>query len=655
MSGKKRGGDVRGDDDDRAAKRHENAEAVARDAQNLTPVTALARLDDLVRKWKLDRPSSTFEQHVANMFQVLAVDFDDDLLDKLTRDRGSFGLKEVEDAIVACEMESIALYHRLHELGLLPQKDCADPRKHDALKKVVKVLEAVFYAKKIVLSAYQAKLGAHQLHVADPATLDLDQDLDARLGAWALRFRYIEGDTSDFQKLVLFLLDAAMEKKYRKSGEWLYEPVTVGGVDVHAWKPVCEISKFVTQSLPKETCWEMWKAATKNGMKNIASAVEYLTKCVDFQLPTLVKQRAVYAFRNGVYFAREDRFHDFVEDGALSDRVVACKFFDMDFVPVDDWRDIPTPHFDSIAKFQEWPADVLEWLYVFSGRLLYPVGELDEWQVAPFFKGVASCGKSTILLKVYKNFYEPADVGVLSNNIERKFGIGAFFEKSLVLGPEIRSDFAMDQAEYQSIVSGESVQVNIKHQNARTVDSWSVPIAFAGNEVPGWADSGGAIQRRTPVFEFTKSVTHGDMKLGVKLFAELPAILQKSNKAYLAKVRDHADVNVWTILPSFFHATRKALAQETNAIEGLLDQPEVRRGADRFVSLDDFHDKLTEYESRRGMRKGRFSKDTWVGPFDRAGLAVVRDSRSYRGGPLVSKDWIVGMDFDAQEMINVLG
>lgn len=80
-------------------------------------------------------------------------------------------------------------------------------------------------------------------------------------------------------------------------------------------------------------------------------------------------------------------------------------------------------------------------------------------QVVFFLKGAASSGKSTILTRVCRGLYEPADVGTLSNNIERKFGLSALADKLLFIGPEIKSDIALEQAEFQSIVSGESVQV----------------------------------------------------------------------------------------------------------------------------------------------------------------------------------------------------
>jgi len=81
--------------------------------------------------------------------------------------------------------------------------------------------------------------------------------------------------------------------------------------------------------------------------------------------------------------------------------------------------------------------------------------------VLPFLKGAASSGKSTILTRVCRGLYEPADVGTLSNNIERKFGLSALAEKLIFIGPEIKSDIALEQAEFQSIVSGETVQVRL--------------------------------------------------------------------------------------------------------------------------------------------------------------------------------------------------
>jgi hypothetical protein len=1018
-------------------KKQKIAEAAKEVARELTPPQTLAKLEGLVHKWRLDEASITFEQQTSNMFFALGLDYEDNLARDLKSDRGSFGLRTIEDRIAECEMEAISLYHRMRDLKLLATPGDESEDKRMNLRKIVKVMEAVYYAKRIVLSAFQAKLGVHQLHVDQPSDLDLEADLDERLGAWALRFRYVDPDTSDFQTLVLYLLDCAMEVRYRRYGDWLYKPIIIeGGIDVHAWKPEIEISKFVFQQIPKETNFAMWRVATKGGMKNTASAIEYLTKCIDYQLPILEKQRSVYSFNNGIYFCERDEFIPF--DRPISDRIVACKYFDAEFTPVEDWRDIPTPYLDSIMEYQEWPPEVMRWLYIFAGRMLYPVGKLDGWQIAPFFKGTGSSGKcfcadtpvlmadgstkpvqdvaigdfvmgddstprkvltlargvdemfdiipknklyptitvtrehvlclkwsyhgsisrlgehgkrvrffdpiekktrskdfnanhtkfqdfvdsidcnetfemtvaeyldlpkfardwmkayrvatefpsrkppsidpwllgvwlgdgssstpgfttadheilegvqeairpfgctvstlkgkygyyiayngkgnpfknalrsygllnnkhipddfklgsretrmavlaglldtdgylaqmktgkglftitqknkrladdivfiarslglgatqrkarhgcmykgtmrwgtyyrmnifgagivdiptrvrrktlavdktrvfdhlhygfdikpggiqnyygfqtdgnqrfvlgdftvthnSTILLKIFKNFYEPQDVGILSSNIERQFGISAFHDKFLVIGPEIRNDLSLNQAEYQSIVSGEAVQVARKHQTAKTLDVWDVPIAFAGNEVPSWSDSGGAIQRRTVVFEFLVAVTNGDMKLGEKLEAELPAILQKCNKAYLEMAKSSAHVNAWSILPEYFLGTRKTLAEATSSVEGYLASDELRFGEDLFCPYGDFKHGLREFEKLNNYKKSSNSKDAILSALTTRNLKIVKTIKSYRGMPRVNKDWIVGVDFAlSEEPTNVLG
>ena len=57
---------------------------------------------------------------------------------------------------------------------------------------------------------------------------------------------------------------------------------------------------------------------------------------------------------------------------------------------------------------------------------------------------------------MFKQFYEIEDVKTLSNNVEKKFGLSSIYDGLLFVGPEIRGSMALEQAEFQSIVSGES-------------------------------------------------------------------------------------------------------------------------------------------------------------------------------------------------------
>jgi phage/plasmid-associated DNA primase len=662
---------------DAGMKRGSTAAGLSEDDQDLKKCIreldadgALGMLDELCDMWHLGdgQRGDNFEDQTMLMFQVFGLNFRSNMTEMLEADEGSFGLREIDRRIRKEELKAIGLYHRLHELGLLPEQsrradddedqaaapqedgpDEPDDAKVSALRRIVKVLEMVFYAKRVVLSAFQAKLAVHQLHLRQ-CNLDLDTDLDTRLGSWALRFRYIQNKMTPMQNLLLFLLDGAMEKRFRKSNGWMYEPVFVDGRNTHAWKPVMEIKDFVYSMLHKETCWEQWCNATAAGLKNISSAIDYLTNCSDYQLPELLKQRGVYSFRNGVYMARTDTFHAFGEGRPLSDDVVACKFMDARFPrehAPSRWYEIPTPYLQSIMDYQGFDPDVCHWLYVMLGRLLYPLNELDSWQVIPFFKGQASSGKSTIVLKVCKSFYDAQDVGLLSNNIERKFGLSAFYDKYLFVAPEIKSDLGIEQAEFQSVVSGEDLQVNVKHKKAFAT-TWSVPGALAGNEVPAWADNSGSVQRRVILFEFVRAVTNGDMKLGDKLLAELPEILLKCNKAYLDMVAKYSHVNLWTVLPRYFKETRDQLAQSVNSVEAFLASTEVMHGPDLHCPMEDFRAALKSFEISNNYKHKKYDTDFFRGPFAKFDLRIERAKKAYRGANK-TRDYVVGIDIRSQQ------
>lgn len=66
-------------------------------------------------------------------------------------------------------------------------------------------------------------------------------------------------------------------------------------------------------------------------------------------------------------------------------------------------------------------------------------------QVIPYIKGKGCTGKSTIIDYLAGRFYEKADLGSLSNNCEKQFGISAFCDKFLWLAGEIKSDFRIEQ------------------------------------------------------------------------------------------------------------------------------------------------------------------------------------------------------------------
>eukprot|EP00798_Chlamydomonas_sp_ICE-L_P027292 gene27292-biopygen3125 len=322
---------------------------------------------------------------------------------------------------------------------------------------------------------------------------------------------------------------------YRRynGGECYAVRYTDDNLCTYAWRRVCTIKEFVYQNTQKELNFDMWLNLT-SVRTNINAVVDHLTCCRDVQFPDLVRDRHVFSFKGGVYFAPTDTYVPYEKMSERGDDVVAAKYFDIDFPCAEegteeDWQPL-TPYLQSILDFQKMSPDVSWWMYVFIGRLIYEVGELDEWQVLPYLKGAASTGKSTILTRVCREIYDAHDVDVLSNNIEKKFGLSALDKNS--------SSSAGDQIGHRS-------------RTGR--------IPERGVWRDRWVDNSGSINRRIVLFEFDHCVTRGDMLLGQKLSREMGCILRRTNRSYLKAVRLYARDNVWLHLPSEFHRAKDEL------------------------------------------------------------------------------------------------
>ena len=628
--------------------------------QTLDSEQTLAYLENLKDRWKLQYPNRSHEDLVLTAFEIFQVPISD-TIDVTEQD--SIGLREIDATIHTHEMEAIALYHHLRSHNLIsvgsseedpPPDTDAETDPATTLNYILKVLEMVYYAKRLVLSVYQANIAIHQVHCSD---LTIAEDIDQRLGSWSLRFRWIDSeDMNELQNLLLYLLDCAFEKQLRKQDGYVFCPIVVDGHTTHAFRCMTETKTWVYECCQKETQFQQWSNLT-HGNNTIKAVVDYLNGCNDYQFPNLVKDRTVFSFKNGVYLASEDRFHPYVgSTEPLAASVVAAKYFEDAFDPYPDtnWRDIPTPAFHSILVYQELPEEASNWLYVFIGRLLYDLNTHDGWQVIPYIKGHAGTGKSTIVTQVCKNLYDPIDCGVMSNNIERKFGLSAFWDKFIFIGPECRNDLAIEQAEFQSIVSGEDVQVNIKHQKAFST-RWRVPGILAGNEIVQWGDSAGSIQRRLPVYDFIKPVLHGDMRLGDKIQAELPALLVKCNRAYREMADMHGSENIWTILPEYFQKTSSEVAQTINVLDAFLASDEVEFGPEQFCPFDEFKNGVTAFAQINGYSRPRFNADYFRGPFVRRGITRQKATKTWRNRVRTDKDFLIGVNLSESQNTNAFG
>ena len=550
-------------------------------------------LDDLGRAWMIETPPDSFQQILSAAFQNFEQDEEGDLQHE---DLGSFGIRKLENTIHLKELEVVTLYGRMKELDMLEDDTL--------LSKIRRVSECFFYAKRIVMATFRAKISLHGQY-------EVDEDIEDRLGSLAIRFRWMDEKLTDCQKLILYLLDVCSERRYKKHNDALFEPILVDNYNTHAYRRVCDIKTFVHDECKKEVQLDAFLQLTSKS--NTASTIiSHLTDCKDFQLAELTRSRSHFSFRDGVYSAKEDRFYKFgVEGDRLPDSLVSARFFDCD-APADvldlAWRDIQTPSAEKIFLDQGFNVNEREWFNIFAGRMLYPVGDLDGWQCLPYLLGIAGSGKSTITDMLIGNLYERGtDVGVISNNCEAQWVVGSIINSFIWIAPEVKDNLALEQAQFQSMISGESLQVSVKFQTPYQT-KFRIPGFMAGNVLPKWRDNAGSIKRRLIIFRFDKKIEKTDASLGKRLVEELPKFLIKVNRAYLEAAAAHGNENIWEILPEEFSIASEAAMSTLSVLDAFMRSSNIEMVPGEVMTLRKFKTMLRVFvtdnqlsDDRRGL------------------------------------------------------
>jgi len=490
-----------------------------------------------------------------------------------------------------------------------------------------------------------------------PTYVPIQGDMDHSI----FRCKTIGPDEKDentpYQKLLLYLLNQCYLLKMRRYGDYCCKQIeTADGHLTKAWKPVMEIKDFVYHYTQKEDKYDMWRNMTSKGSA-VADVVKHLTNCKDLQFPPIKKNRNVWSFRNGIFVGKEWEptqgkyictFYQYgsTEIQTLDPTIVSCKYFDQDFVTydhMDDWYSVPTPHMQSVMDYQKFSEDVCRWIYVFCGRLCYQVNDMDCWQVIPFLKGIAQSGKSTIITKVCKKFYDSQDVKTLSNNIEKKFGLESILGGFMFISPEVKGDLALEQAEFQSLVSGEDLSIARKFKTAQSL-TWDVPGILAGNEVPNWRDNSGSILRRIVTWNFGKQVQQADPTLEDKLDTEIPAIMCKCIRAYLEYSQKYHDKDIWTVLPAYFKTVQTQVAMVTNTLQNYLASGKLKYGSDMMVPQQLFVAEFNKHCQENNLGRPRFNPDFYAGPFSSRELEVRQFTGTYNGTAYANKPFLFGCD-----------
>ena len=369
-----------------------------------------------------------------------------------------------------------------------------------------------------------------------------------------------------FIKLRDAIMEVAVVGHLRKLGGYIWRPIA--GCPC-AYEQAESYKDYLNKELDRESLYHNKPAYQRE-------LLEYLINYNPSGLRDIEFDRNMLSFADGVLVASETemamRFESYVE---LARNPTLMKEFQskvarhhiaLPYAPPSS----PTPLFDSLIG-RQFSTNVAHTLWVLLGRLLFPVGLHDNWQVMAWLIGTAGTGK-TVVQDIVAAMFASHATGTLTGNQEQTFGLDGKYNCHLLLGRDLphKMTTVLSQELLQCMVSGERVCVPRKSQLAIEV-KWTVPLLFASNQLPDYADNNGQVVRRLVPFKFCKPVTDPDPTLlQCILQSELPAILSKAMEAYLDAARQHGKMGFWRWCPSELLAAQKEVGIATSYVRRFL-------------------------------------------------------------------------------------
>lgn len=283
------------------------------------------------------------------------------------------------------------------------------------------------------------------------------------------------------------------------------------------------------------------------------------------------------------------------------------------------WRDCVTPELDHIFHCQKFTAHDRFMIYALLGRLFFKVGERDNFEMTLFFEGIAGSGKSTIL-KAMQEFWPPHLRAVLSSNMQPQFGMSSLAHAAICICSEVSQDLNLPQEEWQSAVSGEWVNLAVKHESP-IVLKWTSQFLFAGNQFPKvWNNGQGQVSRRLAGVGLYHPVKPRDGRIAALIQQGAAVLQRKCVLAYAEFLRIHSTIDPMSqpkLLPPAFCDYYLKGRRNSDNMEGFLSDGayvKVEEGA--HMLLSDVRALYDVYRAKEGVSGSiKWGEDLYRTPF----------------------------------------
>jgi hypothetical protein len=328
------------------------------------------------------------------------------------------------------------------------------------------------------------------------------------------------------------------------------------------------------------------------------------------------------------------------------------------------WRDCRTQEFEVIFDCQNLTTYDKFTAYAFQGRCLFVVMEFDTFQLTFIIVGHGGCGKSTIMM-VNQRFYPPHARGILSANIESKFGMSEVMKRGrarCIYCNEVSQDLQLVQEEWQTSTSGEEGSYAVKNK-APDVRVCIAQHLWVGNGLPGgkrWKNDMRQVSRRLMGFLMRNAISPRNGNIMADINASMGALNRRLVLAYFDFVEQFLSVDPISVLdripPAFATFYNESLSR-TDSVSQFFTE-----GTGTYVEFDDTYtmemavlrEKYQQFRQARDERRGVWCMEMYGSAFKEHELTLYRGTVNTDMGPRTNVDVIKGIRAIGDDNLDVV-
>ncbi|KAJ3360474.1 hypothetical protein GGF31_003235 [Allomyces arbusculus] len=291
-----------------------------------------------------------------------------------------------------------------------------------------------------------------------------------------------------------FIINEFKEHGYTKDVDHIYAP---SQANRFYYKPLMTVEEYISYILDDkfETFYNRDAAKFR---RHVAQRLAHGSKNIRQYKPN----RSVIAFKNGILFTgtKENRqwglfsMEQIESDpewfsNHCSGNTVAWAYIDNEFdfsIPKEQWMNLDFGPYQDVLdlQFGENRKAMLQYVMLYFGRTMYPVGYYDNWAMTPYTWGESGTGKSLCIKLIQKIHGEHNFQATARDDTVTKYTIAYTKDKVGWEMTDVDADFLQKFGfnTFKNLVEGKGLSSSLKH-GAEKTESFHAHLLPTSNEL----------------------------------------------------------------------------------------------------------------------------------------------------------------------------